>query len=153
MSLRPATPADAPAVTALIRAAYEVFTPRLGREPPPMADDYAAVIVSGAVQVWEEAGEILGLIVLRAADDAVLIENLAVSPAAQGRGLGRKLIAAAEAEAVAQGVSRLYLFTHTAMQETVAFYHRLGFVEVAEADPKPQRIAMERPVERGYPRS
>ena len=40
MDLRPATPDDVPAITALVRAAYEKWVPLIGREPMPMQADY-----------------------------------------------------------------------------------------------------------------
>jgi ribosomal protein S18 acetylase RimI-like enzyme len=59
---------------------------------------------------------------------------LAVRPAAQGRGLGRRLVEMAEAEAIALGGTAMYAETSTRPQyrATHAFYRRLGYHLAAE---------------------
>ena len=44
---RPARPDEARALRDLVRAAYAIYIPRLGHEPAPMLDDYAARIAAG----------------------------------------------------------------------------------------------------------
>lgn len=56
-----------------------------------------------------------------------LLRSLAVSEAARGRSLGRRLCAHLESYAGAQGVKALYLLTETA----AGFFAKLGFVEIA----------------------
>jgi N-acetylglutamate synthase-like GNAT family acetyltransferase len=56
-----------------------------------MRDDYAAYIADGRVHVLEQDGEIIGLVVLIPQAQAMLLDNVAVSPRAQGRGFGVKL--------------------------------------------------------------
>ena len=64
MSLRPARPGDAPALRALVRAAYAHYVPRMGREPAPMGDDYAARIAAGQAWLLEQDGVAIGALVL-----------------------------------------------------------------------------------------
>jgi ribosomal protein S18 acetylase RimI-like enzyme len=59
---------------------------------------------------------------------AVEVVELAVRPSARGLGLGRSLL-----EAVVDG-RRAWLVTRTAAEGTIAFYRRLGWRELAEAD-------------------
>lgn len=61
-------------------------------------------------------------------DGGPLIENVAVNPAAQGRGLGRCLLAFAEDQARALGLSALRLYTNEKMTSNIALYERLGHV-------------------------
>ena len=128
-ALRPASAADLPAVQALVARAYGHYVARIGKPPGPMLDDYAARIAEGAVQVLEEDGRLVGLLVLLPEADHLLLDNVAVDPAAQGRGHGRRLVAAAEDEARRLGLPELRLYTHELMSENVAMYERLGFVE------------------------
>ena len=128
-ALRPARAADLPAVRALVARAYGQYVARIGKPPGPMLDDYAARIAEGAVQVLEEDGRLVGLLVLLPEADHLLLDNVAVDPAAQGRGHGRRLVAAAEDEARRLGLPELRLYTHELMTENVVMYERLGFVE------------------------
>ena len=128
-ALRPARAADLPAVQALVARAYGHYVARIGKPPGPMLDDYAARIAEGAVQVLEEDGRLVGLLVLLPEADHLLLDNVAVDPAAQGRGHGRRLVAAAEDEARRLGLNELRRYTHELMSENVAMYERLGFAE------------------------
>ncbi len=126
---RPARPDDAPALRDLVRAAYAHYIPRLGREPAPMTDDYPARIAAGQAWVLEQDGALVGALVLEDTPDALMLYNIAVAPAAQGQGLGRRLVAFTEAEARRRGHALLRLFTNERMVENVAMYPRLGFAE------------------------
>jgi ribosomal protein S18 acetylase RimI-like enzyme len=128
--IRAAAPADRGAVEAIVRAAYAVYIGRIGKPPGPMHDDYAALIAAGAVSVAEAPrGEVVGLIVLMPKPDHLLLDNVAVRPDCQGRGIGRRLIGFAEGEARRCGMGELRLYTHVTMAENIALYRRLGFVE------------------------
>ena len=147
-ALRPARPEDAPSVTALVRAAYARWVPRLGREPAPMTEDDPGLIAAGAVSLLEEAGRLLGVLVLIPEPDALLIENVAVAPDAQGRGLGGLLLAEAERVARESGRRRVRLYTNAAMTENIDFYARRGFVETRRATEHGlHRVYMEKPLD------
>jgi GNAT superfamily N-acetyltransferase len=95
-----------------------------------MLDDYARLIADGVVSVLEDAdAAIAAIIVLLAKSDHLLLDNIAVRPDRQGQGLGRQLIAFAEAEARRLGFMELRLYTHETMTENIALYTRLGFAE------------------------
>lgn len=148
--LRPATAEDLGALAAIVEAAYAPWIAVIGRRPGPMDDDLAGRIAAGEVRVLEEAGAILALLVTERHHGHLLIDNVAVSPAAQGRGLGRALLAAAEAEARAAGLPRLRLYTHALMASNIALYRRAGFAEVARLREKGfDRVYMEKPLSAG----
>lgn len=128
--LRAVTEADVPRLSELARAAYGVYVPRMGREPRPMVDDYAAVVRDRDVVVAEEDdGRVVGMAVLAVTDEGFLLDNVAVDPACQGQGVGRALLLEAEAAARRAGFDAIYLFTHETMTENVALYERVGYVE------------------------
>lgn len=131
--IRPAIAADAEALSRLARDAYGHYVERIGAEPAPMAEDYATLIASGDVWVAEERGEPVGLLVLRAGLGHLLLENVAVSPAARGAGIGRQLLDFADARARERGLDEIRLCTNEAMTENLAYYPRMGYAETHRA--------------------
>jgi ribosomal protein S18 acetylase RimI-like enzyme len=129
IDVRPATPADVPRLTEVVRAAYGHYVERLGRPPRPMTDDYANVVRDDSVAVATRDGEIVGLIVLRVTGEGFLVDNVAVDPSHQGGGVGRALLEHAEVAARRAGFDSIYLFTHERMTENLALYARIGYVE------------------------
>jgi ribosomal protein S18 acetylase RimI-like enzyme len=101
----------------------------IGRRPVTMEWDYAELVAGGDVYVWESP-DVIGLLVLRVTDDgALMVENVAVDPAAQGQGLGRSLLGFAEEQARARGIGELRLYTHERMTSNIELYSRLGWTE------------------------
>lgn len=127
--LRPAEPRDTAAVGELVRASYSKYIERIGKEPAPMLEDYAALIGAGEVWVMSEGREVLGVLVMRSGEDHLYVGNVAVSPAHQGKGLGRELIAFAEETANGAGLAEIRLYTNEKMWENLAIYEKLGFEE------------------------
>ncbi|MFI6828013.1 GNAT family N-acetyltransferase [Kribbella sp. NPDC050241] len=125
--IRPATDGDADAVTTIVKTAFEGYIPRMGVAPIPMVMDYRAAIAAG--KVWVAGEPIAGLVVLEDEPDSLLLDVLAVSPDAQGRGIGAALLAFTESEARARGFDRITLYTNAAMTENLAYYPRHGYVE------------------------
>jgi ribosomal protein S18 acetylase RimI-like enzyme len=132
--LRPARPDDLPAIQRIIRDAYTPYIARIGKPPGPMGDDYPALVEADAVTVAERDGHVVGLLVLLDRPDHLLLDNVAVDPAAQGSGVGRALMAHAEAEALRRGHHDIRLYTNVAMTENVATYQRAGFIETGRGE-------------------
>lgn len=128
MGIRLAEAADQAAVEAIVQAAYEPWAPVIGMEPLPMLADYAALIAGKRVHVLEN-GEIDALIVLEPEEGVLLIDNVAVRPDRQGRGLGRRLMAFAEFRARSLGLNALRLYTNEKMTSNIGLYESLGFRE------------------------
>jgi len=125
--LRRATAADAAAARDLTREAYAKWIPLVGREPKPMTADFDAAIRDHRLDLLCQGERIVALIETIAEPEALLIENVAVSPACQGRGLGRRLMAHAERLAAAMGYGEIRLYTNARFVENVALYQRLGY--------------------------
>ena len=64
----------------------------------------------------------------------MLLDNVAVAPAAQGLGLGRRLLEFAEHTAVALGYRYIRLYTNEAMTENIALYSKIGYSETHRAE-------------------
>lgn len=127
IELRPATPADAAAIRAIVRAAYAKWVPVIGREPLPMRADYDKALQDHRFDLALENRRIVGLIETIPHDDHVWIENVAVAPEAQGRGIGKKLLDSAERRAVETGCRELRLLTNGAFDANVRLYRRHGY--------------------------
>jgi ribosomal protein S18 acetylase RimI-like enzyme len=127
--VRRATPADLPAVRAVVSAAYTRYLDRMDRPPAPMLADYAAELESG--RLWVAGEPIAGLIELIETGDSLHIGNIAVHPSVQGAGLGRLLMEFAEEQARQRGLARLDLYTNEVRTENQAIYARLGYRETA----------------------
>jgi len=134
VTIRRATPADVPALYVVVHEAYLLYVPRIGRMPAPMTADYSAAVQSGQAWVAEVDGQVLGLLVLVVCQGYLLIENIAVLPAAQRRGIGARLLTLAEDEARANGLGEIRLYTNEGMTENLAYYPRHGYRETRRAE-------------------
>jgi ribosomal protein S18 acetylase RimI-like enzyme len=138
---------DISAVEAVINAAYSHYVVRIGRKPAPMLDDYAALIREEKVHVIEYEGAIRGVLVLIPETEALLLDNVAIAPAAQGLGLGRKLLEFAERAAKEAGYRSIRLYTNEAMTEYIALYARIGYRETHRSEEKGlRRVYMTKPL-------
>ena len=126
-SIRRAGPADAAAVRALTRAAYAKWIPVIGREPTPMAEDYDRVVREHPVDLLLPSGEPVALVWMVLHPDHLLVESLAVAPAHQGQGHGRRMLAHAEGLAAGQGLPMVRLYTNRDFASNVALYGRAGY--------------------------
>jgi ribosomal protein S18 acetylase RimI-like enzyme len=146
-NLRLATRDDLHAVEEVVRTAYSHYVTRIGREPGPMLDDYRALIEAGHVHVVERDGVVHGVLVLIAEKDAMLLDNVAVAPAAQGLGLGRLMLEFAERFAIDAGYRSIRLYTNEAMTENIRLYARIGYSETHRAEEKGlRRVYMTKPL-------
>jgi len=127
--IRAATAADVSVIGQIVDQTYRHYIPRIGKPPGPMLDDYAARVSEGVVWVIEEGSTIAGIIVLLPRPGYLLLDNIAVAPARQGAGLGRRLLAFAEAEAVRRGYREIRLYTHQTMTENQRLYAAIGYEE------------------------
>ena len=68
-----------------------------------------------------------GALILELRPDDLLIWSVATRPQARSRGLGGRLLAAAERRARETGRDTLRLYTHEALTNNIAWYARHGF--------------------------
>jgi GNAT superfamily N-acetyltransferase len=141
ITLRQATTADAAAIRDLTRDAYAKWVPLIGREPRPMIADYDAAVRDHRFDLLYVGGALAALIETVDQGDSLLVENLAVAPDFQRRGLGAKLMAHAETVARSLGRRRLWLYTNDRFDGNVRLYARLGY-----------RVESEEPIDGGMTR-
>jgi ribosomal protein S18 acetylase RimI-like enzyme len=134
IELRRGTEADTDAIRNLTRAAYAKWIPAIGREPKPMVADYEVAVRSNRFDLLYLDGMLAALIETIDQGDTVLIENVAVSPDFQRRGLGSRLMHHAEEIARSLGRERISLYTNRRFKGNVELYTRLGY-EVDSEEP------------------
>jgi ribosomal protein S18 acetylase RimI-like enzyme len=127
LEMRQAVAADAAAVRALTREAYAKWVPLIGREPKPMQANYAEAIATHRIDLGLLGGEPAGLIETIAEADHLLVENVAVAPSFQRRGIGRQLMTHAERLATSLGYREVRLYTNQHFAENIQLYLKLGY--------------------------
>ena len=128
-----ARPADAAAIRQLTRDAYAKWIPVIGREPKPMGADYDAAVLQHRFDLLFANEDLVGLIETLVEGEQLLIVNVAVAPNVQGRGLGTRLMAHADALARSLGHPRVRLYTNKRFEQNIALYTKLGFTIEGEA--------------------
>mgnify|MGYP001627914885 CR=1 FL=1 len=129
VSIHAAVEADAEAIKNCVANAYGHYEERIGRPPGPMVQDYHKVIRECDVFVALIDQEIQGILVLAQTREGFLLDNIAVNPGAQGKGIGRALLELAEQRARSAGYDSIYLYTNTLMSENRKLYARIGYEE------------------------
>jgi ribosomal protein S18 acetylase RimI-like enzyme len=127
VQLRLGQPDDAAAIRTLTLQAYQPWVALIGREPLPMTADYDAAVHDHRFDLALQGDELVGLVETQAAADHLLVVNVAIAPAHQSAGLGRRLLAHAEALAREQGLTTLRLYTNARFERNVSIYRRLGY--------------------------
>lgn len=132
--LRPASPADAVAAGRICHAAFRSIAERHGF-PPDFPDEETAIDlmrhVTARADVWgvvaEAAGRVVGSNFLWEDDDVCGVGPITIDPAAQDRGLGRRLMEAVIAEAHGRGIEAVRLVQAAYHGRTLSLYAKLGF--------------------------
>lgn len=136
---RPAVEADVEALHALVTSAYRGDAARLGwTHEADLLDgqrtDVEALLEvvvdpSKVILMAHHGGVLIGCVMLSRQDDgSAYLGMLSVDPVRQASGLGRLLLAAAEAEAAARyGADRIEMTVIRQRPELIAWYERRGY--------------------------
>jgi N-acetylglutamate synthase-like GNAT family acetyltransferase len=129
--IRDAAAGDVPAVARLLdQLGYPADEASVARRLERLLASSADRIL-----VAESEGEVVGVAGIHVSPaleydaDAAKVSAIAVDEAHRGRGVGRALMAALEAEARARNCALLFLTTAERRQDAHAFYRALGFAE------------------------
>jgi GNAT superfamily N-acetyltransferase len=128
-SFRRATSADASTVREITRAAYTKWVAVIGREPRPMTANYEQAVIDHVIDLLEEDGRPIALIELIPEPSHLLIENVAVLPDWQGRGIGTVLLGHAETVARSLQLNEMRLYSNALFLTNISFYAHRGFSE------------------------
>lgn len=127
--IRKAVGTDLAQIKSCAEAAYTMYIERIGEKPAPMVADFAGAIENENIYVMDDAGQVCGFVIFYRRDDHVHLENVAVNPDYQQRGIGSRLIEFVEQQARAASYSRIELYTNARMTENLEIYPRLGYQE------------------------
>ena len=148
-TFRPAAPDDVPALHRLIESAYRGDSAKagwtheadlLGGQRTDEAELLDILADAGRVVLLAEVeGALTGCVqVADQGQGLAYLGLLTVDPTRQAGGLGRSLIEAAEAEAVARfGATRMEMTVIRQRAELIAWYERRGYVLTGETRPFP----------------
>jgi ribosomal protein S18 acetylase RimI-like enzyme len=149
ITVRPATIADVPAVHALVTRAYRGDAARAGwTHEADLLDGQRTDVeaLTGMVQhprkvilLAHDDDTLVGCVLVEQQDErSAYLGMLSVEPARQAGGLGRHLIAAAEAEAVARfGAVRMKMTVIRQRTDLIPWYERRGYTLTGETEPFP----------------
>ena len=136
--IRRARPEDVPVLVGLLRLLFSiekdfVFDAAKQERALRLLLGRTEAAVFAAEIDGEAVGMCTGQLLISTAQGgpSALIEDVAVLPAQQGKGIGRRLVAAAEAWAVSQGASRVQLLADRNNAPALAFYQKTGFQTTA----------------------
>jgi ribosomal-protein-alanine N-acetyltransferase len=125
LAVRVAAPEDLPAILAIERASFS---------DPWSRGSFVSLLerprVFFAVAVDGPKRDVVGHVVTWFVLDEAELANLAVLPAARGRGIGSALLGAALAAAEARGATTMYLEVRASNRAALALYGSRGFREV-----------------------
>ncbi len=148
LPIRRATLADLPALHALIERSYRGATARRGwtHEADLLAGQRTtatalAGIIGGPAQAMLVATDAAAIVACVQLTDngggTAYLGQLAVDPARQAAGLGRAMIAAAEAAARDFGATTIEMTVINRRVELIAYYARRGYAPTGEIRPFP----------------
>ncbi len=146
IAIRPATPADFPAIERVYHRAYRGLEPYAYEShwTPEEREKYTREYLGWAyeedpegffVAVEEPSGEVLGFVSVHTwgegrARRAEIIE-VAVDPEQQGHGLGRLLLDHAERYAKSKGCTKIQLWVGSENRRALEIYKRRGYREAS----------------------
>lgn len=148
LTFRDAGPEDVQDVLVLVESAYRGLSSREGwtteadllEGQRTDAESVAAIVADpdAAVLLAEGADGLLGCCELRRSEGGAYFGMFAVRPKLQGRGVGRRLITHADAEAVRRwDAAALEMTVIGQRTDLIAWYERLGFAATGERKPFP----------------
>ncbi|MGW6907870.1 GNAT family N-acetyltransferase [Streptomyces sp. NPDC054940] len=147
MRIRPATPAELPALQDMERAAGAPFRAlgmaAIADDEPPALDVLEGFRRAGRAWVACDDGDgPIGYLIGEPVDGALHVEQVSVHPDSARRGVGRTLLAYAADRARDEGLTGLTLTTFTEVPWNAPYYTRLGFrvLDDTELTPGLRRI-------------
>lgn len=141
----PATPQDAESLSNLVNSAYRGDTGRRGWTTEADLIDgtrtdaelLRKVIGSpgSVILKYVDQGEIIGCVELRKEGNRLYLGMLTVKPNQQKKGIGKKLMRAAEQYARRQQCASVYMQVLTDRTELIAWYERQGYTDTGQRRP------------------
>jgi len=126
-----AEPRDAEAIAALLHNSFKEYeaqyTPAGFAATTPTAAEINQRMSEGPVWVILENEVLLGTVSAVLTNDGLYVRGMAVSPAARGRQLGRRLLDRVEKYAVLHGCPQIFLSTTPFLSRAIRLYESSGY--------------------------
>ena len=143
-----ATLADIPALNTLINSAYRGETSKKGwtteahlLEGKRTTEEELTEILHDSKNTFlkfTENNQIIGSVLLVEKGTQLYLGMLTVSPELQNSGIGKKMLAEAENQAKALGLSSIIMTVISVREELIAWYKRNGYTDTGEREAFPQ---------------
>ena len=143
-----ATLADIPALNTLINSAYRGETSKKGwtteahlLEGKRTTEEELTEILQDSKNTFlkfTENDQIIGSVLLVEKGTQLYLGMLTVSPELQNSGIGKKMLAEAENQAKALGLSSIIITVISVREELIAWYKRNGYTDTGEREAFPQ---------------
>ncbi|MCA3709685.1 MAG: GNAT family N-acetyltransferase [Phenylobacterium sp.] len=122
--------------------AYRPYVAALGYEPAPLRADYGDLLRTGVTRILETPeGEMMGLVVFFEEPGCLLVDNVALFPKWQRRGVLVEVFVQGVAEARRRGFRYVRCFTNEKLKRNILFYQKLGF-EISHREDLGDRVAI-----------
>jgi GNAT superfamily N-acetyltransferase len=132
---------DAPAIASVLRAAFaeyeSLYTRAAFAATTPAAEEIARRLGDGQTWIALLHRTVVGTVSAVSRGEALYVRSMAVVPEAQGRGVGRRLLAHVERYAGERGFLHLELSTTPFLASAIALYERAGF---SRCDGEPREL-------------
>ncbi len=126
--IRTAGADDAVAIAALLNEAFAMERDFVDRDRTSV-EEISALLRGGTFFVVDGERRLAACMYIEPRGDRAYLGMLAVDPAAQKRGLGREMMAAAESHIASLGCTAIDIRIVNRRTELPPFYRRLGFVD------------------------
>ena len=134
LAVREAARADVPAITALVNAAFAVERAFVDRDRTTLAEIDAMFDRGTFLVADDEDRGLLASMYLERRQPRVYLGMLSIQPSRQGRGLGRAMMAEAEAQCRRWDCDAIDIRILHLRTELPPFYLALGFAEAGRTD-------------------
>jgi predicted N-acetyltransferase YhbS len=147
LTVRPASPEDAPALREIERLAGERFRdvglPEVADDEPPSVEQLARYARAGrSLVAVDDTDAPIGYVLVDVVDGNAHAEQVSVRPDHQGAGVGRTLIERVRAWAAEAGMPAVTLTTFADVPWNAPLYRHLGFRILAEDEIGPELRAV-----------
>ena len=136
IQVRAAVPEDAPAIVAVLAAAFAeyepAYTPQALAATTPTSDQLRQRFNEGPVWVALLDGAIVGTVSAVPKGERLYVRSMGVLPTARGHGIGGLLLRHVESFAAEGGYKALFLSTTPFLAGAIALYERFGFRRTSE---------------------
>ena len=148
MEIVKATISDVPEIGKLVNKAYRGDTSRKGwtteadlldgiRIDIPMLEDHVSDDNSTILKCIDDEGKLIGCVYLKKEQEKLYLGMLTVEPELQAKGIGKRLLQAAEQMAMEEECKSIVMTVITSRSELIDWYKRHGYKETGEKQPFP----------------